>query len=778
MPKTPQSFLTCHPWAVVEDGFHPDHALVAESIFALGNEFMGVRGYFEEGTSGKTHVGSFFNGIYEKEPLKFPKWFPGNPTDSTSVANAVNWLHTRLSCGDEQLDVGVSQVSDFRRVLDLRTGLLQRSFVWETRGGAALALKFERLLAMETAQCGYQRISIEHLRGPEVALRLEWALDGTTVHQVAKKSFWGDDLHTVGEHTAFLQRVTHNTRHRTSTTAQVSLEGGQGVESATLEQPGIAGGVYTLRLAAGAGCVFERRTAHSTERDPQADAQAVAERSRAEHAGLLTTSFAEALAANERYWASVWEHADVIIEGDAENQQGIRYCIYQLYQTYHGYDANLNIGAKGLTGEVYWGGTWWDTETYCLPFYLLNNPEAARNLLLWRHKVLPGAKERAIQHDCVGARFPMCTVDGTETCIEWQHGDLEIHVSAAVAYGLWHYSLLTGDDELLFGEGVELLVEISRFYASRGSWSPLTKEYGFWGVMGADEFHMMAHNNAYTNIMAAKSFDFCLKILGRLERERPERYGEVVEALKLEPAEREDWERKARAMRTNFHAESKLYEQHDGFFDLPHLDLSKLPPDQFPLYAHWAYINLFRYDMIKQPDVLLLMLFFAGEYDLETKRANFNYYEPRCSHESSLSPGVHSILAAELGYLDKARDYFLHATRLDLDNYNRNTHEGLHTTSMAGAWLNIVYGWGGLRTDGEVLRLAPTLPTGWQALQFQLTYRGSQIRVRLEAGEVLIQVVSGPQLKLELYGEAVTCGADPLRHPLQSPASGPHGIPA
>ena len=355
------------------------------------------------------------------------------------------------------------------------------------------------------------------------------------------------------------------------------------------------------------------------------------------------------MAAHAAYWERVWRTIDVRIEGDAENEQGIRYCIFQLHQTYHGVDPSLNVSAKGLTGESYWGATWWDTETYCLPFYIFNNPQAARNLLGYRHATLNGGAQRARQLDCRGARYPMATIDGSEIVGVWQHGDLEIHVSAAVAYGIWHYAHVTGDKEFLYGRGVEMLLEIARYYASRGQYSPATGEFGFWFVMGADEFHMGVHNNTYTNVMAKKCFQWALETAAEMRKQAPEQLRRVFKKIKLREAELRDWRRKARDMRVLQDPRTGLIEQHDGYFDMPRLPLAKVPPTDFPLYHHWAYVRIFRWDMTKQPDVLLLPFFFSREYSEKAKRVNFEYYEPRCSHESSLSPGIHSILAAELG---------------------------------------------------------------------------------------------------------------------------------
>ena len=723
---------------------------------------MGARAYFEEGFSGKSLTGSYFNGVFEKEPIRYPKFFPGNPTHTTSIANSTDWLFCRISAGGEILDLGKSTIRTFRRVLDFKTGLLRRSFVWETTKGAELDVCFERLLSMRHPQVGLQRVAFRCLKG-DGDLVVRTGLMGGAIQQTAGYSFWRTTAKEATRNTAMLMGRTKHSGLGLCSVSRLQITGNVSVKVTSSEEQNFAGQELRTRIGEGETMAFERIVSHSVDRRGNlSDAELECEaRSKLIHGE--SRSFDQWVKINETFWAEVWENSDVEIEGDDEAQQGIRFCIFQCYQTYMGFDPDLNIGAKGLTGEVYWGGAWWDTETYCLPFYLFNNPRAARNLLLWRHRILPGARQRAVDHGCRGARYPMCTIDGSETCVEWQHGDIEIHVSAAVAYGIFHYWLNTRDDDFLYGEGIEMLLEISRFYISRGSTSPLTNEFGYWGVMGADEFHMMVHNNAYTNIMAKKAIQFTLETIEKLRAAHPDRWESLAQTFSLEAGEWADWAQKAARTRTNFDEKSGLFEQHDGFFDLPHIDLSTLSADEFPLYAHWPYINLFRYDMIKQPDVLLLMFLFSSDYDPRVKAANFDYYEPRCSHESSLSPGIHAILAAELGREDEASRYFQHATRLDLDNYNRNTHEGLHLTSMAGAWLNIVYGWGGFRSDEEVPRFAPRIPGNWKSYRFRLYHHNSWIEVHVDRQGAQMRVLSGLSQLINVSGEDLLIGETPVR---------------
>ena len=467
------------------------------------------------------------------------------------------------------------------------------------------------------------------------------------------------------------------------------------------------------------------------------------------------------------YWAKAWENIDISIYGDDENLQGIRLSIFSLYSTYHGFDANLNIPCKGLTAEVYHGQVFWDTESYCMPFYIFNNPKAAKNLLLYRYKYLPQACERAEQLDCEGARYPMCTLDGTESCATWQHGDFEIHVSVAIAYAVWLYNKLCGDKEFLYNEGIEMLMQISRYYAKRGEYSPLNGEFGLYGVMGPDEYHMNINNNAYTNVMVRKAFEFTLEVIEEMKKNAPDLLEKVSKKVALRPNEISDWNQKAQKMRIPMDQETGLIEQHDGYFDLPEVDAKNIPESQIPIYKHWAYVRIFRYNMIKQPDVLLLPFFFSTDYPLDQKRTNYEYYEARCIHESSLSPSVHSILAAELGKKEQAYEFFNYMARLDLDNYNKNTDQGLHVTSMSGAWLNMVYGFGGLRTDGDVLIFKPSIPEKWNSFSFKLMHRGALLSILVDKEKVEFKVLSGPDVSVKIFDRDYSIGSNCIKVPLQ-----------
>lgn len=731
MAKIADQYLLVDPWKIVEEGFHSDRSQVSESLFSLANEHQGVRGFFDEGYSGKSLTGVYLNGIYEERVIEGMA-YKGISNRIAFMVNTVNWLYTRIEIDGETLDLAKSTFSDFRRTLNFRTGELRREFTWETGSGKKLQIVFSRLLSMETKELACQQIRITP-RNFSGKITLTMGLDFSVRHEMYSRNFWNCPRQEAGA----LLGVSESTSHRLFAGMKVKAESPQ----TPLTGEKFTGVCLELAVVEGQEAVVEKTIILHTDRDTTLPLETAWEHGM----GQLRTStqdYVDVLANNQTYWADFWARSDITIDGDPETQQGIRFCIFQMQQTYRGVIDGANIGAKGLTGEAYNGNAFWDTETYCLPFYLFSHPEAAKSLIDFRYKTLPQAKARASDLDCAGACYPVATSDGTESCTLWQHASLQFQPTTAVAYAIWHYVNVTGDTAFLQAQGAEVLVQICRFLASRGQWSPKGK-FGYYAVMGPDEFQMMVNNNAYTNYMAKRAFEFTLKVLEGMD----------WTVLGCSAAELDEWRRMAREMFIPYDPETKLYEQHDGFFNLPHIDVDTIPVEDFPLYHHWSYDRIYRNDMIKQPDVLMFMFLYNQSFTLEEKRANYDYYEPRCIHESSLSPSVHSILAAELGCHEEAFEFFRFAARIDLDNYNRNTGEGIHTTSIAAAWMNIVYGFGGMRSDGEILSFDPSIPAQWKGYSFEVTYHGSVLRVEVAQGKAVIRVKDGTPVTVKIAGQ-------------------------
>jgi maltose phosphorylase len=764
MPKTPQKYFTGDAWTIVEKGFDPARQRVSESVFSVGNEFMGVRGYFEEGYSGDHLLGSYFNHLYELMDVQHDQTFKGFVTQGASMINTVDWLYTRITLDGEQLDLACSKFTGFLRCLDMHTGILTRQFVWHTASGKQVRLTFERFTDMQTTALGCQSIIAEPLNFSGF-IQFRMGLDFNTHYEIGAGwnqteqgraiktgktiNFWKCDRKKVMDGWWAIQAGTLRSEHHLFSAFRIDAN--QPLKTHLLEDEKFIGVEFSLTVKQGERAELEKVVVNTWQNTADIDAvwQSGLELV-THHSGAR---YADALKEHIAFWQKTWEKLDIEIDGDPEVLQGLRFSDFHVYQSYHGENSNLNALCKGMTGEVYFGWVFWDSEIYSHRMMMFMDPDAARKLLMYRYYRLPQALERAKELDCQGARFPFASITGTEDCGTWQHVDLEIHTDMAVAYAIWHHDKICQDKEFLYREGIEMLLQISRFLASAGGWSPQKGDFGFYGVMGPDEFHMMVNHNCYTNVMGKKTFEFTLSVLDEMKKKTPDLLARAIEKVGLTPEEPLAWQKMAQKMRILKDEKTGIYEQHAGYFDLPHVDLSHFPVAQIPIYKNWAYIKIFRHNMIKQADMLNLIYFYGQDYTLEEKRVNYEFYEARTIHESSLSPSLHAILAIELGKLDEAYMFFSYGARMDLDDYNRNTDQGLHVTSAAGVWASMVFGFGGMRTDGEILSFQPSLPARWQSYRFRVTYRSALIEVIVKKDTAEFRVMSGPSVMLKIYGQ-------------------------
>ena len=707
MQKTKNLYLEVDPYKIIEKGYHKDRHMVSESIFSLGNEYAGVRAYFDEGYSGKHLQGSYFNGIYEYALSETPNAYKGIVKRTHFTINSVNYFKCKIICGNEVLDLNKSLFSDFYRELDMKSGLYKRSFIWNNTN-ANIYIEFKRLLNMTYCHEAVQEITFKSDRDTDI--HLELSLDSNVLH-------WGSDCYYKRDK-EFKINDKYGISVETLTTKQkvVSLMSTNlNPYSYTTSDKEITL-FYNLHLENNKPTIVDRYCINLVDKFNKISRDDMILKASKELDDLKNKGFSKSLLENIEYYSKLWDRSDIEIGGDPYAQQGIRFSIFNLEQTYHGYEEDNNIGAKGLTGEAYSGHAFWDSETYCLPYYLFNNKQASRNLLMFRYNTLNEAKERAKELDSEGACFPIATRNGKEGCNLWQHASLQLQPSTGVFYAIFHYMNLYDDKEFFINYGLEMITEIAKFLLSRGEYNQDNTKFSFYGVMGPDEFQMMVNHNTYTNFMAKKVFDYLIDIIDNKKYDTKE----VFNKCGFDKAHIEKLKDASKKMVILYDDKTKLYEQHDGFFDLPHIDVNSIPVTDFPLYSHWTYDRIYRNDMIKQPDVLMFMFLYSQDFSIECKKANYEYYEPRTIHESSLSPSIHSIFAAELGKDEDASKYFGFATRLDLDDYNRNTSEGIHTTSIAAAWMNIVYGFGGLRSDKSKLVLNPKILNEWDYYSFKI----------------------------------------------------------
>ncbi len=461
-------------------------------------------------------------------------------------------------------------------------------------------------------------------------------------------------------------------------------------------------------------------------------------------------------------WDHKWKENDITITGDSKAQQGIRFNIFHLNQTYTGEDPRLNIGPKGFTGEKYGGSTYWDTEAYCVPFYLSTaSSKIARNLLIYRYNHLEKAKENARKLGLKGALYPMVTMNGDECHNEWEITFEEIHRNGAIAYAIYNYINYTGDKEYLAEYGAEILIEISRFWADRANYNGLKNQYMILGVTGPNEYENNVNNNWYTNTMATWTLEYTLEALDYLQNEHKETYDSLLSKSSLRMQELAMWKDMIAKMYYPYIEEEDVFSQQDGYMDKEQILVNDLPEGNLPLNKNWSWDRILRSCFIKQADVMQGIYFFNERYDRDTIKRNFDFYEPRTVHESSLSPCIYSIIASQLGYEGKAYELYLRTARLDLDNYNSDTDDGLHITSMAGTWMSVVHGFGGLKVKNNELYLSPFLPKAWEEYSFRVVFRDSLLKITV-GSKVSISLESGKEVTINVFGERYFITKDKL----------------
>ncbi len=739
------------PWLITEESLQPQDNRLAESLMSLGNGHMGMRGNFEEEFSGDSLQGTYIAGIYYPDKTRVGWWKIGYPEYFAKVLNAPNFIGIRVNIDGRGVDLAHWQVLSFRRTLDMRRSLLTRTFTVADETGHRFSVETTRFLSRKRREVAAIRYAIRPL-DQAADIELTPYLDGDVANEDANygEKFWELVNQSCTVDVSTLTMKTKKTEFFVTTAMNWSVTGVDNPSITHREHDKHVENTVSSRVGQGQSLQLTKFVAVTTSRDWAIEELDSAAEKRVREAKDLGWDML--LDEHTNAWERIWADGDVAIMGDAEAQQGVRFNIFQLHQTYTGDDPRLNIGPKGFTGEKYGGSTYWDTEAYCLPFYLSTmDSSIARNLLIYRHNHLEKAIENAAKLGCRGALYPMVTMNGEESHNEWEITFEEIHRNAAISYAIFNYVRYTGDEEYLAEYGYDVLLETSRYWADRAHYQPRKDVYMILGVTGPNEYENNINNNWYTNTMAAWNLRYTLDVRRYLERHHPQRLKDIETTRGLTAEERQDWATIKDKMYLPVIEEFGVFAQQDGFMDKEQLTVDDLPAEERPLNQNWSWDRILRSVFIKQADVLQGLFFLNHEFDLETKRRNFEFYEPRTVHESSLSPCVHSILAGELGLESKAYELYLRTARLDLDNYNNDTEDGLHITSMAGSWMSIVYGFGGLRIHDDTLHLQPFLPTAWEGYSFKLVFRGRRLRVSVSRDACHIGHEQGKPLDVSVH---------------------------
>ena len=472
----------------------------------------------------------------------------------------------------------------------------------------------------------------------------------------------------------------------------------------------------------------------------------------------LSIGFDSLLEDQIKAWELIWASSDIVINGDVKAQQGIRFNVFQLNQTYSGKDARLNIGPKGFTGEKYGGSTYWDTEAYCIPFYMATkSEEVARNLLQYRYNQLDRAIENAekLGFKNGAALYPMVTMNGEECHNEWEITFEEIHRNGAIAFAIFNYYRYTGDYSYIPEAGLEVLIAIARFWHQRATYSTQRNAYVILGVTGPNEYENNVNNNFYTNYIAKWCINYTLEQIQKVKDGYPEDYSRIMGVTKLKTAEQHLWKEVADHMYFPFDQEKNIYLQQDGFLDKELITVDQLSKEQRPINQKWSWDRILRSPYIKQADVLQGFYFFEDHFDIETLERHFDFYEPFTVHESSLSPCVHSIQAAKLDRMDQAYAFYLRTSRLDLDDYNKEVEEGLHITSMAGTWMSIVEGFAGMRIVDDKLSFVPKIPKEWESYSFKINFRHRILTLSISKNELKVNLSGTNPMSIRVNAERI-----------------------
>lgn len=752
-----QEYIIADPWKIVEDGFDPELVKSSESLFSLGNGAMGQRANFEEDYSGPTFQGSYIAGVYYPDKTRVGWWKNGYPEYFAKVLNAPNWIGIRWYVNGEAFDLNnCREVSAFRRELDMQTGIYTRRFTATTAAGIKLEVESVRFLHLDMDELGAIRYSVKAHQDCE--LRFEPYLDAGITNEDSNwdDQFWDTSEVASAGNRAHIRSKTMKTHFEVCTyMGTAAYHNGTKLETTpTSNQDELSvSHSSTIQIAAGETASLEKFAGYTVGLNHATDALVGAANAVLDNA--YAKGFDQLMADQAASWGKIWDMADITIEGDVKAQQGIRFNIFQLNQTYLGKDARLNIGPKGFTGEKYGGSTYWDTEAYCIPFYMATkNQEVARNLLVYRHNHLQKAIENAEKLGFTNgaALYPMVTMNGEECHNEWEITFEEIHRNGAIAFAIYNYERFTGDDSYLKEMGLEVLIGIARFWHQRATFSKDKGQYVILGVTGPNEYENNVNNNWYTNYTAKWCIEYAAAMIDRLRAEAPDRAAHFLSLTSLEQAEIDAWNEVAGNMYFPYSEELGIYLQQDGFLDKELVQVGDLDRSQRPINQKWSWDRILRSPYIKQADTLQGFYFFEDHFSKVELEKHFDFYEPFTVHESSLSPCVHSIQAAKLDRMEQAYEFYLRTSRLDLDDYNKEVEEGCHITSMAGTWMSIVEGFGGMRVKDDMLHFEPRIPQQWDAYTFKVNFRGQILEVRVTASGAEFKIVGGGSLQIVVNG--------------------------
>lgn len=777
-------------WRLVETRPHAMPLGLSETLFALSNGYIGMRANPPEGRDSAEH-GTYINGLHETWSIKHAEDAYGLARQGQSIINAPDAKAMRLYIDDEPLRVGNADIWDYERSLDFREGVLRRRFIWRTPSGKSVRVTTDRMVSFQEKHVAVMSLEVELLdadaavvinsqilnrqdgedeyhdvsaaQGTELDPRRAEALE----ERVLNPTFQSESAQ--GQRATLAYRcaksgmtVACGMDHSFSVTTPDGTEPYLEIDQLTLEDSARA--LYHVNAPQGAVIRLEKIVAYHSSRHVRGEELAFrCERTlnRVHRIGV------RGMQENQQEWLEkFWERSDVVVSNQPAIQQAIRWNLWQLIQASARAEIQ-GIPAKGMTGTGYGGHYFWDTEIYVTPFLTYTSPQFSRNALRFRWDMLEAAWDRAdeLAHD--GALFPWRTINGQESSAYYAAGTAQYHIDADIVFAMMKYVYATGDEEFLLREGIDLLVSTARFWMSLGFFDADRKEFQIHSVTGPDEYNTVVNNNLYTNVMAQYNLVKAADVVKQMKRDRPHAYRELAHRYELTGEEVAEWGEAARAMYIPFNEELGIHPQDDQFLLRKrwNLDDPDLPPKR-PLLLHYHPLTIYRHQIIKQADVVLALFLMGNRFSVAEKKADYDYYDPLTTGDSSLSAIVQSIVAAEIGYKDQALDFFMRGLYVDLANLHGNAADGVHVASAGGVWQSLVFGFGGFRDYDGRYSIDPRLPEGWESLTYRVTIHGSRVRVtvRSRTVEVVLEEakenrVLGP---IDVAGHSVMIGPEPL----------------
>ena len=744
-------------WSVTEDVFDEGTNRVRESVFAVANGYIGVRGFFEEGFDGApehTDPTVMLNGVYEYHDIVYNWRRPGFPGRTQVITRQANPLDVTVYLDGER---AAMTREGYSRSLNLKNGVLTRTFVFTTQTGKKAVLTFERFACQQDKHLLAARITIE-ARAP-LSCRIVSALRtaDSRIHDGEGKDAVYEPLGL--SRTGEVATAAYKTKKSGFSVACAAAERlSVPAEAETSESGSALVCSRSFSLDAGDVAVYERTAGFACDKDVPDYASFLAEKVRK----AAARGYEALLEENTKEIAAFWSYSDIEIDDDPLVQQGIRFSLFQVYQS-AGRDGYTNISANGLSGTVYSGQTFWDTEMYMMPMFTYGAQEISRDLLLYRYHLLDRSRERAQQMEDVGALYSWNTIDGEECGAIFEAATAQYHIDADISFAMQAYYDASGDEAFMVDFGAEMLFEMSKCLSHRGSFIEARGgKFCINVICGPDEYNPIVDNNFYTNFLVRRMFDFTLETRALLAEKYPERLAALCQKCGMTEAEFGRIEEASRKMYFPYNEEYGMYMQDDNFMYKDPVDLASVPAEKLPLLFTLHPLNLWRWQVCKQADIVLLTFLCSEFFDKEQIRKIFDYYEPKTIHDSSLSAAVHSIVACAIGYRGEAYSYLKHAARMDLDDVNGNTAAGLHAACMGGAWMLIVNGYAGLRVYGGTLHFDPMLDDKWKGYSFKIHYHGCMLSVRVARDGTRYRLEAGERLEIFHRGEAVTVGREEI----------------